>query len=145
MGPGLLRHDLLKVSERSGASKKQIRGPAAACQPRVIRQQPGQQTPIVFTRICQGHHLRIAPRGDTRTRLDERRTTCHPRPEIPADGPEHDDESTGHVLAAMITYALDHGDCAAVADGKALACAPGNEHATARCPVQRRVADQHVI
>ncbi len=34
---------------------------------------------------------------------------------------EHDDHAAGHVFAAVVAHALDHGDGTGVADGEALA------------------------
>src|SRR5215510_1669566 len=45
----------------------------------------------------------------------------HAGGEISSRRPDHDDHAPGHVLAAMVSGALDHGDRARVAHGKALA------------------------
>src|SRR5262245_36716999 len=64
----------------------------------------------------------------------------HAGGEISPGGPDHDDHASGHVLAAMVSGALDHGNRARVPHGKALAgdaaeiALPGNraiEHGVA--------------
>src|SRR5258708_24316150 len=74
-----------------------------------------------------------------------RDAAAHARAEVLARGPEDDDRAAGHVLAAVIADALDDGERAAVADGEALARAPGEERLAARRAVEARVADDDLV
>src|SRR5437762_515036 len=76
---------------------------------------------------------------------DEREPAAHPRGEVAPRRPEDDDSSARHVLAAVVADALDDGARARVADPKALAGEPANEHLAARRAVQDGVADDDVL
>jgi hypothetical protein len=59
--------------------------------------------------------------------------------------PEHDDGPAGHVLAAMITDALDDGGGPRVADSKALAGDTGEEGFALGRAVEDGIADDDVV
>ena len=50
--------------------------------------------------------------------------------------------AVGHVLAAVVAHAFNHGGCAGVADGEALAGDAVEEGFAAGCAVEHDVADQ---
>ena len=59
--------------------------------------------------------------------------------------PMHDHRAAGHVLAAVIADAFDHGHGAAVADGEPLAGQAVDEHLAGGRAVEQRVADDDVF
>ena len=60
-------------------------------------------------------------------------------------GPEHHHAAAGHVLAAVVAHALDHGHGAGVADREALAGEPAEERPAGGGAVEHGVADDHVV
>src|ERR1019366_8367449 len=60
-----------------------------------------------------------------------------------APGPaQHDHPAPGHVLAAVVTHALDHGHCARVAHAAALPHLAPDERLPGRGPVEDHVAGE---
>ena len=70
---------------------------------------------------------------------------AHARGEIAAGGTEDDDETVGHVFAAMIANALDDRGCAGVADSEALAGDTVEENFAAGGAVEDDVADENAV
>ena len=70
---------------------------------------------------------------------------AHAGGEVVADGAEQDGDAAGHVLAAVVAAALDHGDRTGVADGEALAGAAGGEELAGGGAVEAGVADDGVV
>ena len=70
---------------------------------------------------------------------------AHAGGEIAARPAEHDDPTAGHVFAAVIADAFDHGTRAAVAHGEPLAGHAAQVRLAARRAVQRDVADDDVF
>ena len=75
--------------------------------------------------------------------VDERLAAAHAGTEVAPEVAQDDHCPGGHVLAGMLAGALDHGDGARVADGEALADAPGDEEPTAGRSVEQRVPGQN--
>ena len=70
---------------------------------------------------------------------------AHPGSEVPAGFADHDDTSTGHVLAAVVADPFDDGDGAGVADGETF---PGSSVEVAVAgdgAIQHGVADDDVL
>ena len=68
-----------------------------------------------------------------------------PGGEVAAGRAEHDDVAAGHVLAAVVADALDHGVRARVPHGEPLAGEPAEERLAPRRAVEDGVADDHVL
>src|SRR6266536_4009919 len=67
----------------------------------------------------------------------------HARADVAPDRPERHHGAARHVLAAVVTGALDHGGRTRVANGEALARAARAEQLTAGGAVEHGVAEQH--
>src|SRR5579864_2402364 len=72
-------------------------------------------------------------------------TAAHARSKISSASAQHHDETVGHVLAAVIAHAFDHGSRARVPHRKTLAC-----HAIEKCfaaggAIERNVANQNIF
>ena len=78
-------------------------------------------------------------------RRDVGDAAAHAGGEVAAGAAEDDHDAAGHVLAAVIAHALDHGHGAAVADGEALAGQAVDEHLAAGGAVEHDVADDDVF
>src|SRR5207249_5607084 len=74
---------------------------------------------------------------------DEGHAAGHARADVVADVAEHHDDAPGHVLARVVTHALDHGGRPGVAHAEALARRPGDEHLAAGRAVEAGVAREH--
>ena len=70
---------------------------------------------------------------------------AHARREVAAGPADHDDAPRGHVLAAVIADAFDHGKRAAVADREPLAGDAAHVGLAAGRAVEADVADDHVL
>ena len=71
--------------------------------------------------------------------------TAHAGGEISSAGAEHDDQTVGHVLAAVVANALDHGSRSGIADREALARHSVEESFAAGRAVESNVADDDVF
>ena len=74
----------------------------------------------------------------------KRAASGHSGSEVGTNRAEHDDNSSGHVFAAVMPHTFDDCRRTTVAHREALARASGNEQAAAGRPVQRGIADQHI-
>ena len=72
-------------------------------------------------------------------------TARHAGGEVSAGGAEHDDAATGHVFAAVVAHALNHGGDAGVADGETLAGAAVDVDLTGGGAVEGHIADDDVV
>ncbi len=77
--------------------------------------------------------------------VDESDAAAHAGGEVAAGRAEHDDDAVGHVFAAVIAHAFDHGCCAGVANRKALAGDAVEEDFAAGCAVEDDVADENAF
>src|SRR5262252_7485114 len=89
---------------------------------------------------------RVALRGEVLVHVpDVRDAARHAGREVETSRAQDHRAAAGHVLAAVVADALDHGLRAAVAHAEPLGRAPAEERAAARRAVERDVADQHVV
>ncbi len=106
------------------------------------------EEPVLVERLEQshGHHVRVAP-GRERLGLVQHvgHAVRHPRGEVTPHRPEHDHDARRHVLATVGAGAFDHGDRSGVTHGESVSRTPGGEKPPGGRPVQRRVAQQHVL
>ncbi len=70
---------------------------------------------------------------------------AHACGEVAPGGTENDGEPVSHVFAAMIAHAFDHGCCAGVADGEALAGDTVEENFAAGGAVEDDIADENAF
>ncbi len=68
----------------------------------------------------------------------------HARTEIRSRGTENENDSGGHIFAAMLPNSFDDGKRAAIANREALPCAAGDVKLAARGAVKNRVARENV-
>src|SRR5882724_3241017 len=71
-------------------------------------------------------------------------TSGHARSEIQTERTEHQYHASGHVFAAVLAHAFDHGQCAAVANCKALTGTASDEKLSGSCAVQNSVSGKHI-
>ena len=76
---------------------------------------------------------------------DVRDAAAHACAEVAPGRAEHDDATAGHVLAAVVADALDHCVRVRVAHGEALAAEAADVGLAAGGPVERDVADDHIL
>src|SRR4030095_7780168 len=69
---------------------------------------------------------------------------CHARTKIQAERSQNQDHSSGHIFATVLADAFDHGQSAAVTDGKPFARTPRYEQLPGRRAVQDGVSGQDV-
>ena len=69
----------------------------------------------------------------------------HARGEVASGFTQDDDQTIGHVFAAMVAQAFDDSGCTGIAHGKPLACHPIEECLAAGGPVEDYVANQNVL
>src|SRR5262245_18805668 len=68
-------------------------------------------------------------------------TTAHAGGEVSPNSAKHDDDTAGHVLAAVVTDTFDDSNRAAVANRETFARRAGDERLTAHGTIQSRVAN----
>ena len=94
----------------------------------------------------EDHHVGVDAALELIARVpDIGHAAAHAGGEVVADRAEQDGDTTGHVLAAIVAAALDHGRGTGVADGEALAGATGGEELASGGAVEAGVADDGVV
>ena len=94
----------------------------------------------------EGYHLGVAEGGEGALFVEDVcLAAAHACGEVASSGAEHDDAATGHVLAAVVAYALDNGLDAAVSDAEAFARDAANVGLAAGRAVEGDVADDGVF
>ena len=102
--------------------------------------------PVFFRERVEIDHAVVEALPEVSVRIQHvRHAAAHPRRKIPAGPAEDDDSPAGHVLAAVIADALDHGMRAAVSHREPLAGHAPQIGFAARGAVQRHVADDDVL
>ena len=114
----------------------------------VITEQPQQL--CVVLRACddtfQCRHLGVESLGEGVVGVkNESHAAAHAGSEVASCRADHDDRPAGHVLAAVITDALDHRTPVAVTNRETLATHPADVRLAARRPVQGDVSDDDVV
>src|SRR5579859_2393691 len=126
-------------------AEEQLVGAAAAGLRQVQQQQGLHQLLILRIQRTEGDELRVAAPAEGVVQVEDiGQAAGHAGREVAPGGAEHQDDPAGHILAAVVAHALDHGEGAAVADGEALAGLPRYVERPARGPVEQGIAGDRV-
>src|SRR5713226_7266985 len=68
----------------------------------------------------------------------------HARSEIQTERTEHQHHAAGHVLAAVLADAFDHGESATIANSEAFAGTPSDKKSSGSCAVQNSVSGKYI-
>src|SRR5436190_10051102 len=112
----------------------------------MLFEQLGEEQRVFRREPFELDHARIAALFEVSALVqDVGDAAAHAGCEVAAGATEDRHVSAGHVLAAMVTHALDDRRCAAVANAEALTTATVEEGAPAGRAVQRGVTDNDVL
>ena len=116
--------------------------------PRVLFHQRGEDAhilgPITGSRSTEAR-LQLFSWKSPRSSIDVGDAAAHAGGEVAAAAAQHHDHAAGHVLAAVIAHAFDHGGGAGVAHREALAGHAAEVRLAAGGAVEHHVADDDVL
>src|SRR6187455_1096916 len=121
-------HHLDHVTPHNGKVREQAFGVNASRVRHVLHDGDAQEVDVLGVgKRLQVHHLPVATALELPIEVEHiRYAAAHAGSEVTAGAAEHYHASAGHVLAPVITSALDHHDRAAVTNAEALTCDAAN-------------------
>src|SRR5829696_4296 len=140
------RHDLApRAAQRLPLAQDSL-GERAAGALAVLLHERTDLGEVIVGRLLEVYEAAVEVRGELALGIEHvGDPAAHAGGEVAPGRAEHDHAAAGHVLAAVVTRALDDRAGARVAHREALAGEPAEERAPARRPVQHGVADDHVL
>ena len=100
---------------------------------------------VLLRHWVEVHHFHVAVADKSQVIENKSHATAHACGKVLAGGTQHDNDTAGHVLAAMVAHAFDNGTCPGIAHSKTLPCPAVNINLSGGSAIERNVADDDIF